>query len=135
MASEGGGALLPHEERIGDGRGPKSDPVTTCNEVSELHGLTIAGDLYHTFAIERPPSALAFFTGDSKITATNDGRLLAGSTSAFDFLRVARIELKLAESTISLDKFHADDMGTSVKDELLDDGGFVHGRREGNGNG
>ena len=107
----------------------KSDPVTTCNEVAKLHGLTIAGDLYHTFAIERPPSALAFFTGDSKITATNNVALLAGGASAFDFAGILGIELKLAESAISLDKLHADDMGTSVEDELLDDGGFVHGRR------
>lgn len=116
-------------------KSPKSDPVTTCNEVTKLHGLAIAGDLYHTLAIKRPPGALAFFPGDSEITATNDGRFLTGSASAFNFLRVARIELKLTESSISLDKFHADDVGTSVKDELLDDGGFVHGRREGNGNG
>lgn len=94
-----------------------------------MHGLAIAGDLHHALAIKRAPGALTFLAGNGEVTTANNGRLLAGSASAFDFLRIARIELKLTESAISLDKLHADDVGTSVEDELLDDGGFVHGGR------
>ena len=94
-----------------------------------MHGLTIAGDLYHALTIKRPPGALAFLAGNSEVTAANNGRLLARSASAFDFAGILGVELKLTESAISLDKLHTDDVRTSVEDELLDAGGFVHGGR------
>ena len=46
---------------------------------------------------------------------------------AFDLPRVARVELQLAHGAVSFDELHADDAAASIEDELLDQGGFVHG--------
>ena len=48
-------------------------------------------------------------------------------TSALNFLRVAGVELQGALLPIGLDELHADDRGACVEDELLDEGGLVHG--------
>lgn len=51
--------------------------------------------------------------------------------SAFDFLRVAGVELQLTDSAIGLDKFNADDAAASIEDEALDDVGFGLGLEHG----
>ena len=51
--------------------------------------------------------------------------------SAFDFLRVAGVELKLAHGAIGLDEFDADDGAASIEDEALDDVGFGLGLEHG----
>lgn len=55
--------------------------------------------------------------------------MLVWSASAFNFLRIKWIELKLSVLTIGLDEFNANDAAASLKDELLDESGFVHGKK------
>jgi len=46
---------------------------------------------------------------------------------AFDLLRVTRVELQGTGLAVGFDELHADDRSACVEDELLDEGGFVHG--------
>ena len=62
---------------------------------------------------------MAFIAGNSKITTTDDAGLLESMTSAFDFLGVTRVELKLAHTAVKLDELHADNAAASIKDEAL----------------
>lgn len=52
--------------------------------------------------------------------------MLGGSASAFDFLAVAGVELKGAESAVSFDELYGNDAGACIENELLDEGGSVH---------
>lgn len=88
-------------------------------------------NLDHAFAIKRTPCAFTFFTSNCKITAAHDIGLFQGVASAFDFLRVARVELQLAGSAIKLGKFHADDAAASIVDEALDQSSFGLGLEHG----
>ena len=88
-------------------------------------------NLDHALAIKRTPGAFAFFTSHCKITAADDVGLLQGVASAFDFLRVAGVELQAADGAIGLDKFNADDAAACVADEALDDVGFGLGLEHG----
>jgi hypothetical protein len=94
---------------------------------SEDNGLAIGGDLGHALAIKAAPGALAFVTGNRKVTTADDRRLAAGLASAFNFLAIARVEAKRADGAVLLDELHAHDGRASVEDELADEGGFVHG--------
>jgi len=88
-------------------------------------------DANHTIAIKRAPGAFAVFLGHAKIPAADDGGILCGMASAFDFAGVARVELKGAEGAVSFDEAHGDDAAASREDELADGFGFVHGEEEG----
>ena len=127
----GDGGLAPVIEQYRQ-EGP-GQPL--CNKAlqqargSEQQLFTIALDAHHALTIKRTPCALTFVAGDSEIAAADDRGLLESMACALDFLRVARVELKLAHSAISLDELHADDAAAGLKDELLDGGGFVHGRK------
>lgn len=70
---------------------------------------------------------MAFVAGNGEIAAADDRGALERMARALDFLRVARVELQLAHGAVSLDELHADDAAASIEDELLDQGGFVHG--------
>jgi len=52
--------------------------------------------------------------------------MLGGSASAFDFLAIAGVELKRAESAVSLDELNRNDAGACIENKLLDESGFVH---------
>jgi len=97
----------------------------------ERHGATIGRDLHHAVAIKGTPCALPFIASNAEIAAADDGRKLAGLASAFDFLGVARVEAKLTLRAISLDEGDGNDGRTSFVDELANEGGFVHGLKEG----
>lgn len=94
---------------------------------SENDGAAIGSDLRHALAVEGAPCALPFVTSNAEVTATDDGRELAGLASAFDLLSVAGVETELAEGTVLLNEADGDDAGASFVDELADEGGFVHG--------
>lgn len=88
-------------------------------------------NLDHALAIKRTPCALAFFTSHCKVAAADDAGLLQGVASAFNFLRVAGVELQLADAAIGLDEFNADDAAACVADEALDNVGFGLGLEHG----
>jgi len=88
-------------------------------------------DASDALTIKGTPSALAFVAGNGEVTAADDAGLLAGSASAFDFLRVAGVELQGTWGAVSLEELHADDRGTSGTNEFADLVGFVHGERSG----
>ena len=96
---------------------------------SERNGLAVCFNADYALAIKRAPGSFTCATSNGKVTATDDRRLFDGSASALDFLAIARIELKAANGTISLDELHADNAAASIEDELLDESGFVHERR------
>lgn len=72
---------------------------------------------------------MAFVAGNGEIAAADDRGVLERMARALDFLRVARVELQLAHGAVSLDELHADDAGASLENELLDQRGFVHGKK------
>jgi len=94
---------------------------------SEDDGAAIGGDLRHAVAVKGTPCTLPFVTSNAEVAATDDGRELAGLTSAFDLLGVAGVEADLAEGTVLLNEADGDDAGASFVDELTDEGDFVHG--------
>jgi len=96
---------------------------------SERKSLAVGFNANHALAIKGTPGTFACSAGNAKVTATDDAGLLDGSARTFDFLAIAGIELKATNGTISFDELNADDAGASVKDELLNESGFVHERR------
>jgi len=94
---------------------------------SENDGAATGGDLRHALAVKGTPCTLPFVTSNAEVTTTDDGRELAGLTSAFDLLGVAGVEADLAEGTVLLNEADGDDAGASFVDELTDEGDFVHG--------
>ena len=88
-------------------------------------------NLDHALAIKRAPCAFTFLTCHCKITAADDVGLLQGVASAFDFLRIARVELQAAEAAIKLGELNGNDAGLSVVDEALNDVGFGLGLKHG----
>ena len=63
----------------------------------------------------------------AEIPAADDGSLRSRRAGSFDFLPVAGVKLDAAGGAIQLVEHHADDAAASVGDELLNEGGFVHG--------
>ena len=70
---------------------------------------------------------MAFLAGNGEVTTANDAGDFERMACALDFLRVAGVELQGALLSVGLDKLHADDRGACVENELLDEGGLVHG--------
>ena len=97
---------------------------------SEENVLTIGLDADHPLSVERAPCSIACFCL-AEIPAADDGSLRRGRASSFDLLLVAGIELDGAKAAVKLDKSNADDAAASVGDELADEGGFVHGKKQG----
>ena len=93
---------------------------------SESESSSVCLDAYHALTIKRAPCALPFFASNGEVTTANDAGLLCCSARALDFLGVPRIELDAAERTVSLDELYGNNAVTSIENELLDAGGFVH---------
>lgn len=127
----GDGGLAPVMEQYRQ-EGP-GQPL--CNKAlqrargSEQQLFAIGLNAHHALAVKRAPGPLAFFASHCEVTAANNAGLLKGVTSALDFAGIERIELQLAHGAVGLDELHADDAATSLEDELLDEGGFVHGKK------
>lgn len=97
---------------------------------SERHGAAIGCDLGYAIAIKRAPCALPFIASNAEVPAADDRGKLAGLASTFNLLGIAGIEAELALRAISLDEGDGNDGGASFVDELADEGGFVHGKKE-----
>jgi len=88
--------------------------------------LTIGLDADHTLSIKRAPCSIACFCL-AEITAADDGSLRSRRAGPLDFLPVAGVKLDGTKAAVKLDESNGNDAAASVGDELLDEGGFVHG--------
>ena len=93
---------------------------------SESESLSVCLDAYYALTIKRAPCTLPFFASDGEIATADDAGLFCCSARALDFLGVPGIELNATQGTVSLDELHGDNAVTSIENELLDAGGFVH---------
>ena len=103
-------------------------PVTR-RRMLDKNVLTIGLDADHTLGVEGAPCSIAL-SCLSEITAAHDIGFCSRRAGSFNFLAVAGIELDGAHHTISFVKLHADDAAASVFDELEDEGGLVHGKKQ-----
>ena len=104
-------------------------PVAIARCTLDKNVLTIGLDADHTLSVEGAPCSIALLCLP-EITAANNVGLCSRRAGSLDFLPVAGIELNGAHHTISLVKLHADDAAASVFDELEDEGGLVHGKKQ-----
>ena len=91
--------------------------------------LTIGLDADHTLSVERAPCSIALL-GLTEIPAADDGSLRSRQAGSFDFLPVAGVKLDAAGGAIQFVKHHGDDAAASVVDELFNESGFVHGKKQ-----
>lgn len=98
---------------------------------SEAQLLSIGFNAGHALAIKGAPGTLSFLASNGEITAADNAGGFQSVASPFNFLRVARVELQRTLLAIGFDEADADDAGTSFEDELLDEGGLVHGKKGG----
>ena len=99
------------------------------NPPSLPHCLTVNGgavsfDAYHALAVEGSPGTLPFLASNGEVTAADNAGRLESVASAFDFLGVTRVKLKLAKAAVSLAELYGNNGRASVKDKSLDDFGF-----------
>ena len=92
--------------------------------------LAIGLNADHTLGVEGAPCSIALLCL-AEVTAANDIGLCSRRAGSLDFLAVAGVELNGAHHSISFVKLHADDAAASVGDELEDEGGLVHGKKQG----
>ena len=74
---------------------------------------------------------MPILTSNGEIPAAHNAGRLERIASAFDFLGVTRIELKLAKAAVSLAELHRNDAATSLEDEALDNFGVGHEKKRG----
>ena len=119
---------MPLEIKVSWWSGEESSPETIRAAYgSEANGFAVGRDLGDALAIEAAPGPFAKTTSNGEIATADDGRIGGGFASALDLAGVAGVEAEGAERAVFLNKFHADDGGASVEDELTDEGGFIHG--------
>ena len=99
------------------------------NPPSLPHCLTVNSgavsfDAYDPLAVEGTPCTLTILASNGEVTAAHNVRRLESVASAFDFLGVTRVKLKLAKAAVSLAELHGNNGRASVKDKALDDFGF-----------
>ena len=105
-------------------------PVARRRCMLDENVLTIGLNADDTLSVEGAPCSIALLCL-SEITAADDIGFCSRRAGSFNFLAVAGIELDGAHHTISFVKLHADDTAASVFDELEDEGGLVHGEKQG----
>ena len=105
-------------------------PVAMMRCTLNKNVLTIGLDANHTLGVEGAPCSIAL-PCLPEVTAAHDIGLCSRGASSFDFLAVAGIELDGAHHAISFVELHADNAAASVFDELEDEGGLVHGEKQG----
>ena len=71
-----------------------------------MNGNAVSLDAYNPLAVEGAPSALAFLASNGEVTAADNAGRLESVASAFDFLGVTRVKLKLAKAAVSLAELH-----------------------------
>lgn len=104
-------------------------PVARRRCMLDKNVLTIGLDADHTLCVKGAPCSIALLCL-AEIPAANDIGLCSRRAGSLDFLAIARVKLDGAHHTISFVKLHADDAAASVFDELEDEGGFVHGKKQ-----
>ena len=97
--------------------------------MSEENVLTIGLDADHTLSVEGAPCSIALLCLP-EITAANNVGLCSRRASPFDFLAITGVELDGTKAAVKLDELHGNNRGASVGDEFLDEGGFVHGKKQ-----
>jgi hypothetical protein len=102
-----------------------------CNNCSQSQRSAIGFDGHNALAVKGTPGALPFKTSNGEIPAAHNAGRFERIASALDFLRVTRVELKLAKAAVSLAELHRNDAATSLKDEALDDFGVSHEKKRG----
>ena len=105
-------------------------PVARRRCILEENVLTIGLDADHALGVEGAPCSIALLCLP-EITAAHDVGLRSGRASPFDFLAIARIELDGTKAAVKLDKLHGNNRGASVGDEFFNEGGLVHGKKQG----
>ena len=103
-------------------------PVTR-RRMLDKNVLTIGLDADDTLGVKGAPCSIALLCL-AEIPAAHDIGLCSGRAGSLDFLAVAGVELNGAHHAISFVKLHADDAAASVGDELEDEGGLVHGKKQ-----
>jgi hypothetical protein len=98
---------------------------SVTNPPSLPHCLTVDSDAvcfdaYYALAVKGSPGALPILTSNGEVTAADDARRLESVASAFNFLGVTRVKLKLAKAAVSLAELYGNNGRASVKDEALD---------------
>ena len=63
---------------------------------------------------------MTFLASDGEVTAADNARRFESVASAFDFLGVTRVKLKLAKAAVSLAELYGNNGRASIKDEALD---------------
>ena len=102
---------------------------TARMRMSDENVLTIGLDANHTLGVKGAPCSIALLCL-AEVPAAHDIGFCSRRAGSLDFLAVAGIELDGAHHTISFVKLHADDAAASVGDELEDEGGLVHGKKQ-----
>jgi hypothetical protein len=104
--------------------------------VLTINSGAVCFDAYHALAIEGAPGVLPLSASNGEVPATDDGGILAGSTSAFHLLGIPRVELQGTDGAIKLSELYRDDAAASIEDEALDERSFVgsdegaHGKKK-----
>ena len=104
-------------------------PVARRRCMLEENVLTIGLDADHALGVKGAPCSIALLCL-AEIPAANDIGLCSGRAGSLDFLAIARVKLDGAHHAISLVNLHADEAAASVGDELEDEGGLVHGKKQ-----
>ena len=91
--------------------------------------LTIGLDADHALSVERAPCSITCFCL-AEVTAAHNVGLRSRRAGPFDFLPVAGVELDGTKAAIKLDESNGNNRGASVGDELLDESGLVHGKKQ-----
>ena len=99
--------------------------------VSAANGNAVSFDAYHALAVEGSPGALTILASNREVTAANNARGFESVPSALDLLGVARVELQLAKTAISLAELHRNDAAASALNETLDEGSLVGSSEDG----
>ena len=104
-------------------------PVARRRCILDKNVLTIGLNANHPLRVKGAPCSIALLCLP-EVTAAHDIGFCSRRAGSLDFLAVAGIELDGAHHTISFVKLHADDAAASVFDELEDEGGLVHGKKQ-----
>ena len=91
--------------------------------------LTIGLNADDTLGVKGAPCSIALLCL-AEITAAHNVDLCSRRAGSLDFLAIARVKLDGAYHAISFVKLHADDAAASVGNELEDEGGLVHGKKQ-----
>ena len=97
--------------------------------MSEENVLPVGLNADHALSVEGAPCSIALLCLP-EITAAHNSGFCSGLASPLDFLAIAGVELDGTKAAVKFDELHGNNRGASVGDEFLDEGGFVHGKKQ-----